>query len=49
MSLVPEENFVLDNVMFWEAFRWERLDTGYIYIQTFSNGKMYAGQTTGLA
>ncbi|AGE56555.1 GIY-YIG catalytic domain-containing endonuclease [Acanthocystis turfacea Chlorella virus NE-JV-2] len=41
--------FVLDNVMFWEAFRWERLDTGYIYIQKFPNGKMYAGQTITLA
>ncbi|AGE56560.1 GIY-YIG catalytic domain-containing endonuclease [Acanthocystis turfacea Chlorella virus NE-JV-2] len=40
--------FVLDNVMFWEAFRWERFDTGYIYIQKFSNGKMYAGLTTNL-
>ncbi|AGE49413.1 GIY-YIG catalytic domain-containing endonuclease [Acanthocystis turfacea Chlorella virus Can0610SP] len=40
--------FVLDNVMFWEAFRWEMLDTGYIYIQKFSNGKMYAGLTTNL-
>ncbi|AGE53400.1 GIY-YIG catalytic domain-containing endonuclease [Acanthocystis turfacea Chlorella virus GM0701.1] len=49
MSLVPEENFVLDNVMYWEAFRWERLDMGHIYIQKFSNGKMYAGQTTGLS
>ncbi|AGE57541.1 GIY-YIG catalytic domain-containing endonuclease [Acanthocystis turfacea Chlorella virus NTS-1] len=37
--------FVLDNVMFWEAFRWERLDTGHIYIQKFPKGKMYTGQT----
>ncbi|AGE53457.1 GIY-YIG catalytic domain-containing endonuclease [Acanthocystis turfacea Chlorella virus GM0701.1] len=40
--------FVLDNVMFWEAFRWERLDIGHIYIQKFSNGKMYAGLTVNL-
>jgi group I intron endonuclease len=40
--------FVLDNVMFWEAFRWERLDTGHIYIQKFQTGKMYAGQTINL-
>ncbi|AGE59552.1 GIY-YIG catalytic domain-containing endonuclease [Acanthocystis turfacea Chlorella virus OR0704.3] len=40
--------FVLDNVMFWEAFRWERLDMGYIYIQKFSSGKLYAGQTINL-
>jgi group I intron endonuclease len=40
--------FFLDNVMFWEAFRWERLDMGHIYIQKFSNGKMYAGQTINL-
>ncbi|AGE59904.1 GIY-YIG catalytic domain-containing endonuclease [Acanthocystis turfacea Chlorella virus TN603.4.2] len=40
--------FVLDNVMFWEAFRWERLDLGHIYIQKFSNDKMYAGQTTNI-
>ncbi|AGE56565.1 GIY-YIG catalytic domain-containing endonuclease [Acanthocystis turfacea Chlorella virus NE-JV-2] len=40
--------FVLDNVMFWEAFRWERFDTGHIYIQKFPNGKMYAGQTINL-
>jgi hypothetical protein len=40
--------FVLDNVMFWEAFRWERLDMGHIYIQKFENGKMYAGLTIDL-
>ncbi|AGE55793.1 GIY-YIG catalytic domain-containing endonuclease [Acanthocystis turfacea Chlorella virus MN0810.1] len=40
--------FVLDNVMYWEAFRWERLDMGYIYIQKFPKGKMYAGQTINL-
>jgi hypothetical protein len=40
--------FVLDNVMFWEAFRWERLDMGHIYIQKFLNGKMYAGMTINL-
>jgi group I intron endonuclease len=40
--------FVLDNVMFWEAFRWERVDMGHIYIQKFHNGKMYAGLTTNL-
>jgi len=41
--------FVLDNVMFWEAFRWERIDKGHIYIQKFPNGKMYAGQTTNIS
>ncbi|AGE50107.1 GIY-YIG catalytic domain-containing endonuclease [Acanthocystis turfacea Chlorella virus Canal-1] len=40
--------FVLDNVMFWEAFRWERFDMGHIYIQKFSNGKMYTGLTIDL-
>ncbi|AGE56772.1 GIY-YIG catalytic domain-containing endonuclease [Acanthocystis turfacea Chlorella virus NE-JV-2] len=40
--------FVLDNVMFWEAYRWERLDLGHIYIQKFPEGKMYAGLTTDL-
>ncbi|AGE59711.1 GIY-YIG catalytic domain-containing endonuclease [Acanthocystis turfacea Chlorella virus TN603.4.2] len=48
MSLLPEEQFILDNVMYWEAFRWERLNMGYIYIQKFSNGMMYAGLTTNL-
>lgn len=46
--LIAEEYFVLDNVMYWEAFRWERLDTGHIYIQKFQTGKMYAGQTINL-
>ncbi|AGE59896.1 GIY-YIG catalytic domain-containing endonuclease [Acanthocystis turfacea Chlorella virus TN603.4.2] len=40
--------FFLDNVMFWEAYRWERLDLGHIYIQKFPEDKMYAGQTTNL-
>ncbi|AGE53671.1 GIY-YIG catalytic domain-containing endonuclease [Acanthocystis turfacea Chlorella virus GM0701.1] len=40
--------FVLDNVMFWEAYRWERLNLGYIYIQKFSNDMMYAGLTIDL-
>ena len=46
--LIAEEYFKLDNVMYWEAFRWERLDMGHVYIQKFSNDKMYAGQTTEL-
>ncbi|AGE57539.1 GIY-YIG catalytic domain-containing endonuclease [Acanthocystis turfacea Chlorella virus NTS-1] len=48
MSLISEESFVMDNVMFWEAFRWERLDAGHIYIHKFPGGKMYAGQTINL-
>jgi len=40
--------FVLDNIMYWEAFRWERLDKGHIYMQKFPKGKLYAGQTTNL-
>lgn len=47
-SLLSIALFVLDNVMYLEAFRWERLDTGHIYIQKFPNGKMYAGLTTNL-
>ncbi|AGE59554.1 GIY-YIG catalytic domain-containing endonuclease [Acanthocystis turfacea Chlorella virus OR0704.3] len=43
--LKAEEQFILDNVMYWEAFRWERFDMGYIYIHKFTEGKMYAGQT----
>ncbi|AGE59547.1 GIY-YIG catalytic domain-containing endonuclease [Acanthocystis turfacea Chlorella virus OR0704.3] len=47
-NLLSIAYFVLDNVMFWEAFRWERLDVGYIYIQKFSNDMMYAGLTIDL-
>lgn len=45
---IAEEQFVLDNVMYWEAFRWEQLNAGHIYIQKFPGGKKYAGQTTDL-
>jgi len=37
--------FVLDNIMYWEAFRWERYNLGHIYLQLFPNNKMYVGQT----
>ena len=37
--------FVLDNIMYWEAFRWERYKLGHIYLQLFPNNKMYVGQT----
>ncbi|AGE59921.1 GIY-YIG catalytic domain-containing endonuclease [Acanthocystis turfacea Chlorella virus TN603.4.2] len=48
MSLVPEEFFELDNVMFWEFFRWERFNTGWVYIQRFPNNKLYAGQSINI-
>jgi len=45
MLLLPEEEFVLDNVMFWESYRWETFDRGHIYMQKFPSGKLYVGQT----
>jgi group I intron endonuclease len=43
--LLSEEQFVLDNVMFWESYRWERLDLGHVYMHKFPSDKLYVGQT----
>ncbi|AGE48881.1 GIY-YIG catalytic domain-containing endonuclease [Paramecium bursaria Chlorella virus AP110A] len=39
------EYFPYDVTMFWEFFRWERYNIGHIYMQSFPNGKLYAGQS----
>ena len=38
-------NFVLDDVMFLESYRYTRQEFGYVYLQKFPSGKLYAGQT----
>ena len=43
--ILSEEEFILDNVMFWESYRWECLDFGHIYMQKFPSNKLYVGQT----
>lgn len=40
-----EHTFILDNVMFLESYRYTRNILGYIYLQKFPSGKLYAGQT----
>jgi group I intron endonuclease len=38
-------NFVLDDVMFLESYRYARQEFGYVYLQKFPSDKLYAGQT----